>query len=336
MKIMQIDAKVGRAETEAAEMLVLAHCEGERLNKQDTSALDKALGGSLSELLQSKEFEGRAGEILVYHTQGKVPSKRLLFVGLGKKNNLTLDAIRQAMGHAVKRVRQTKAGAFAALVPAWTPRGHSALEVAQAMTEGAILGHYQFTAYRSDNGTPTEVGRMTLLAPQKAQLRQLGEGIRRGVATAEATVLVRDLCNHPSNVMTPSRIANEAKKVAKEEALNLKILEQRDMEQLGMGALLGVARGSHEPPKFIVLEYNGSKKKDERPGRLYRQDDHVRHGRNLAQARREHGTHEGRHDRRRRSAGRGQGRSTSSIASAARQHPAGGGKYAGRPSHEAR
>ena len=69
MKIMQIDAKVGRAETEAAEMLVLAHCEGERLNKQDTSALDKALGGSLSELLQSKEFEGRAGEILVYHTQ---------------------------------------------------------------------------------------------------------------------------------------------------------------------------------------------------------------------------------------------------------------------------
>lgn len=265
MNIMQIDAKVGRAEAEAAEILVLAHCEGERLNKQDTSALDKALGGSLSELLQSKEFEGKAGEILVYHTQGKVPSKRLLFVGLGKKNNLTLDAIRQAMGHAVKRVRQTKAGAFAALVPAWTPRGHSALEVAQAMTEGAILGHYQFTAYRSDNGTPTEVGRMTLLAPQKAQLRQLGEGIRRGVATAEATVLVRDLCNHPSNVMTPSRIANEAKKVAKEEALNLKILEQRDMEQLGMGALLGVARGSHEPPKFIVLEYNGSKKKNERP-----------------------------------------------------------------------
>ncbi|HET9313386.1 MAG TPA: M17 family peptidase N-terminal domain-containing protein, partial [Nitrospira sp.] len=247
MNIMQIDAKVGRAETEAAEMLVLAHCEGERLNKQDTSALDKALGGSLSELLESKEFEGRAGEILVYHTQGKVPSKRLLFVGLGKKNNLTLDAIRQAMGHAVKRVRQTKAGAFAALVPAWTPRGHSALEVAQAMTEGAILGHYQFTAYRSDNGTPTEVGRMTLLASQKVQLRQLGEGIRRGVATAEATVLVRDLCNHPSNVMTPSRIANEAKKVAKEEALSLKILEQRDMEQLGMGALLGVARGSHEP-----------------------------------------------------------------------------------------
>jgi leucyl aminopeptidase len=265
MKIMQVDAKAGRAEAESAEMLVLAHCEGETLSKPDAFALDKMLGGSLRGLLQTSEFEGRVGEVLIYHTHGKVPAKRLLFVGLGKKTSLTLDAIRQAMGHAIKRVRQAKAGSCTAVMPAITPRGHSPQDVVQAMAEGAILGNYQFTAYRSDNGTPIDVERMTVLCTQKAQLRQLTEGIRRGVATAEATVLVRDLCNHPSNVMTPSRIANEAKKVAKEEALTLKILEQRDMEQLGMGALLGVARGSHEPPKFIILEYNGSKKKDERP-----------------------------------------------------------------------
>ena len=265
MRLMQIDARAGRIEAEAAELLVLTHCEGEQLAKPDASGLDKILGGSLRELLQSREFEGRAGEVLVYHTHGKVAAKRLLLVGLGKKHQVTLDGIRQALGHAVKRVRQSKAASFAAVVPAVTPRGHSPLDVAQAMTEGTILGNYQFTTYRSDNGTPVNVEQMTILAQQKAQLRALSEGIRRGVATAEAAVLVRDLCNHPSNVMTPTRIANEAKKVAKEETLNLKILEQRDMEQLGMGALLGVARGSHEPPKFIILEYNGSKKKDERP-----------------------------------------------------------------------
>ena len=70
-----------------------------------------------------------------------------------------------------------------------------------------------------------------------------------------------------------------------------------------MGALLGVARGSHEPPKFIVLEYNGSKKKNERPVVLGRKDDYVRHGRHFAQACRKHGTDEGRHDRWRGSAG---------------------------------
>src|SRR5262249_61619066 len=133
------------------------------------------------------------------------------------------------------------------------------------MVEGAILGSYQFTAYRSDNGAEKEVGRMTILAQQKSQVRQLTEGIRRGGATAEAAVLVRDLCNHPSNVMTPSQIASEARTVAKHEGLTLKILEQKDMEQLGMGALLGVSRGSHEPPDFIIIQYNGAKKKDERP-----------------------------------------------------------------------
>ena len=265
MKIMQVDVKVGRAEAESAEVLVLTHCEGEGLNKQDGAPIDKLLGGALRDLLQSKEFEGKASEILLYHTHGKVPAKRLLLVGLGKKKDLTLDAVRQAMGHAVKRVRQTKAGSFTVTVPAVTPKGHSPVEVAQAMTEGAILGGYQFTAYRSDNGAGKDVGRMTLLAQQKGQVRQLAEGIRRGVATAEAAVFVRDLCNHPSNVMTPTRIANEAKAIAKDEGLTLKILEQKDMEQLGMGALLGVARGSNEPPKFIVLEYNGAKKKDERP-----------------------------------------------------------------------
>jgi leucyl aminopeptidase len=265
MKILQVDPKVGRGEDEAAELLVLLQCEGEPLGKPDAAGLDKMLGGALRDLLQSREFEGRAGEALVYHTHGKVPAKRLLFVGLGKKSQLTLDGIRQALGHAVKRVRQCKATSFAAVVPAVMPRGQAPLDVAQAMTEGAILGNYQFNTYRSDNGTPVNVERMTILTQQKAHLRPLSEGIRRGMATAEAAVMVRDLCNHPSNVMTPTRIANEAKKIAKDETLMLKILEQKDMEQLGMGALLGVARGSHEPPKFIILEYNGSKKKDERP-----------------------------------------------------------------------
>jgi leucyl aminopeptidase len=108
---------------------------------------------------------------------------------------------------------------------------------------------------------------MTLIMSKKAQIKPLAEGIRRGMATAEATVYVRDLCNHPSNVMTPTRIANEAKAVAKEPGVTLKVLEQKDIEQLGMGALLGVARGSHEPPKFIILEYRGPARGNRRGAR---------------------------------------------------------------------
>ena len=265
MTVMQVNAKAGRADSEPAEILVLLHCEGDGLAKTDAAPLDKMLGGSLRELARSKEFEGKANEVLLYHTQGKVPAKRLVLVGLGKKKDVTLDSLRQALGHAVKRVRQAKVETFVVALPTVMPKNCTLVEVVQVMVEGAILGNYQFTAYRSEKGPANDVSGMTILTSEKSRLRQMTEGIRRGLATAEATVLVRDLCNHPSNVMTPTRIANEAKAVAKEPGVSLKILEQKDMEHLGMGALLGVARGSHEPPKFIILEYNGAKKKDERP-----------------------------------------------------------------------
>ncbi len=261
---MQVDVRQGRVETEVAEALVLTHCEGEVLSKHDAS-LDRTLGGTLRELVRSKEFEGKANEVVLLHSQGKIPAKRVVLVGLGKKKDLGLDQIRQAMGHAAKRVRQAKACSFTAILPTVMPRSASAVEVAQAMAEGAILGSYQFTVYRSEKSGTKYVSTMTLLTSQKGQLRQLAEGIRRGVATAEATVLVRDLCNHPSNVMTPTKMANEAKAIARETGVSLKILEQREMEDLGMGALLGVAKGSHESPKFIILKYHGSKKKDDPP-----------------------------------------------------------------------
>ena len=264
MKIMQVKVQVGKAETAAAEVLVLAHCEGEGLGKQDAALLDRALGGSLRKLVQSKEFEGKANEVLLYHTQGSVPAKRLVLVGLGKKNEVTLETIRQAMGSAAKRVRQAKVGSFSVVLPTVIPAGMSWVEVTQAMVEGAILGSYQFTVYRTAAAEHAVEG-MKILIPQKGQLRQVAEGVRRGVATAEAAVFVRDLCNHPSNVLTPARVAEEAKAIAKAEKITIKILEQKEMERLGMGALLGVARGSQEPPKFIILEYNGAKKKDERP-----------------------------------------------------------------------
>jgi leucyl aminopeptidase len=260
MKIIKVGVKAGRAESEATEALVLILGEGDNLSGQSASSIDKAMGGAITDLLKSKEFEGKLGDLALLHTQRTIPAKRVLLVGVGKKASAGLDTIRQAMGYAAKRVRQAKAASFTVSIPTFV-----LLEVAQAMAEGAILGSYQFNIYRSDMAPGKDVEQMTLLAPETSQVRDLSEGIRRGTASAEAAVFVRDLCNHPSNVMTPTRIAQEAKAVAKETGVSLKILEQKDMEKLGMGALLGVAQGSHEPPKFIILEYHGARKKDDRP-----------------------------------------------------------------------
>ncbi|MGE3151083.1 MAG: leucyl aminopeptidase [Nitrospiraceae bacterium] len=267
MITLQAEVKPGRLEQESMEMVVVTHFEGEPVLKAEAAVFDRALGGVVLEVVKSGEFEGKLGETLLLHTHGKVPAKRLLLVGLGKKKEFHLDALRQAYGYAVKRVRQAKTGAFAASLPPLVPRGATTVDLVRAMTEGVILGSYQFTEYRSENnGAPKQVARFLIVTSDKAQFKQAVEGVRRGTAAAEAAVLTRDLCNHPSNVMTPTRIAEEAKAIAKESGVSLKILEREEMEELGMGALLGVARGSHEPPKFIILEYRGPKTpKESRP-----------------------------------------------------------------------
>jgi len=265
MNTIHVAVKAGLATAERTDVLVLFYCEGQGSWGQEAAAIDTATGGALSDLLKSKEFEGKAAETVLLHTQRNIPATRVLLVGLGTQSSVGLDTIRQAMGYAVKRVRQAKAASFTATIPTVTLSDSTATEIAQAITEGAVLGNYQFTAYRRDGAAGHIVKRLTLLTTNKSDVRPLSEGVRRGTATAEATIFVRDLCNHPSNIMTPSKVAQEAKAIAKETGVSLKILEQRDMEKLKMGALLGVARGSHEPPKFIILEYRGSRKKDDRP-----------------------------------------------------------------------
>ena len=259
MKSLDVRAKAGQAETEPAAALVLSHFEGEATFNGDAAAVDQAMGGALQELLKSGEFEGKAQQTVLLHTQGKIPAKRVILVGLGKKKDARLDSVRQAMGYAAKRVRQAGADSFAAPmagegIPDITP-----LELAQAMAEGATLGLYQFMEYRTEaKADGKDVTRMTVIASGGERLPELEEGVRRGRASAEATAYVRDLCNHPSNVMTPSRVAQEAKAIGKERGVQVKIMERAQVEKLGMGAFLGVAQGSHEPPKFIVLEYTGT------------------------------------------------------------------------------
>ena len=258
---MNVTVKQGHIEREPAEVLVLTHFEGDERLNDAAAAVDRALGGLLRGLLKSGEFEGKLNQTVLLHTPGKAAAKRVLLVGLGRKKDARVDYVRQAMGTAVKRVRQAGASSFVTCLHGEDLSKTSAVELAQALVEGAILGTYQFTEYLSDKKTGAkQVVRLTVLTTDPRQLADIKEGARRGTATAEAAMFVRDLCNHPSNVMTPTRVATEAKKIGRERSVRVKILERAQVERLGMGAFLGVARGSHEPPKFIILEYNGSRR----------------------------------------------------------------------------
>lgn len=260
---MKCQVKEGPVAQEATDVLVLGVYEDESALPRTQQALDDALGGQLRELRNNGELTGKNQQSALIHTRGVLPAKRILLLGLGKKKDATLDRVRQAMGTAFKKVRQTGAQTFTAPVIGTDTVKAPASDLAQAMVEGAILGGYRFTHYRSENEDQSkDVRTMTLLANRANQVSGLRTGVQRGEASANATWFARDLCNHPANVMTPSRVVQEAQNIAEELSVKLTVLEREDQQELGMGGMLGVSRGSQEPPKFIVLEYSRGKKKD--------------------------------------------------------------------------
>jgi leucyl aminopeptidase len=128
-------------------------------------------------------------------------------------------------------------------------------DVAQAIAEGAVLSGYKFTEFKTKKDDFFDVERVTVISGQ-----DFSDAIKRGVLLATAQNYVRKLDENPANIMTPEKVAEAAKALAKEKKFSVKILEKKELLKLGMNAFLGVNAGSAQPPKLVVLEYNAGKK----------------------------------------------------------------------------
>ncbi|MGH7385149.1 MAG: leucyl aminopeptidase, partial [Candidatus Rokuibacteriota bacterium] len=152
---------------------------------------------------------------------------------------------------AVRRARDLGAATIAVFMPV---SALPARERAQAVVEGAVLGTYRFDKYlKEKNGKVVRA--LTVLEPDRLRRTAAREGMRIGQVGAEATCLARDLVNEPANVVTPTFLARRAAEIAKEGGLALRVLDRAECLKMGMGAYVGVAQGSDEPPKFIHLTY---------------------------------------------------------------------------------
>ncbi|MEE9232124.1 MAG: leucyl aminopeptidase [Nitrospirales bacterium] len=255
---MNIHVKSGVATTATTDLLVCLEYEQDKTWTKAVRPLDQKLGGKLSALRKSGEFSGKPNQPVLLHVNGELAAKRVLLVGLGSREAVSLERIRQAMGTAARRARQVKAKGLACVMPDVPKTAGHLDEVAQAIVEGVILGDYSFTDYRTDQSDDSKLLQScTLLAPTSASQSAVKEGAKRGQILGEATSFVRNLCNHPANVMKPSRIVEEARAIAREFKVKLRVLDRPHMKKLGMGGLLGVAQGSIEPPHFIILDYSG-------------------------------------------------------------------------------
>ncbi|MFC1981195.1 leucyl aminopeptidase [Chloroflexota bacterium] len=238
--------------------IIVNSFEGMERLEGDTATVDKALSRAISQLISQGEIKGKLNEITLVHSLGKLPAARVVVTGLGKQQDLSLDKVRGAAAETCRWLRKKGVNSIATVAQGAGINNISPESAAQAVIEGVLLGLYSFRTYitRNDNEY-TEIKKFSLAGSE--QTRPLLErGCAKGKVLAEATNLARDMVNEPANYMTPTHMAETAIRLAESYGLEISILEREQLAEMGMGALLGVAQGSRQPPKFIVLRYKGN------------------------------------------------------------------------------
>jgi leucyl aminopeptidase len=211
-------------------------------------ALDTAVGGSLAAFMTEAGFEGKADETLAVPA-GKLGARAALLIGLGDRKTVSADRLRRAAAAVVRR--SPKAKTVATTLLDTVPTGGDRAAAAQALAEGAALGAYRFLRYKQKSDVPA-LERLVVLGKKDDAVQQ---GLDRGVAVAGAVAWARDLVNEPAGAMTPTQLAEEARRAAEQGGLEIEVLDEVEIANQGLGGLLGVSLGSEQPPRLVKLTY---------------------------------------------------------------------------------
>jgi len=223
-------------------------------------AINKATNQYLTKFLKSGDFKGEQGKtILLYNIPG-LNSPKLLLVGLGKKEKLNTLSYSKIIKRAFKSIIDLQIKSVTCYLNEVANKKLPNATCLKVGSLNAIDALYRFEQYKSTKRTTT-IKSIAFWGdtPKKAEKN----AIKQGQAIADGMALARNLGNEPGNVCTPTYLANQAKNLAKKHTkLTTKIINEPEMKKMGMGALLGVGQGSKQPPKLIVMNYQGGKKAD--------------------------------------------------------------------------
>ncbi len=222
-----------------------------------TGAVDKALDHAISELIRQGDLDGSLGQVAVLYPRGAIPAKRVLIVGLGEAEKFDLEAARRAAAAAAKKARALKAQSLTTIVHGAGVGGLDPRDAAQAVVEGTLLALYTFPKYQQKaEETPSLPSSLTIVEFDAAKVPALEEGARVGRIVAESVAFTRNLVMEPPNIATPAELARRAREMAEEVGLHVEVLTDPQLEELGMGLILGVGQGSANRPHLVVLEHN--------------------------------------------------------------------------------
>jgi leucyl aminopeptidase len=225
------------------------------------SDIDHAMDGRLAALVATGELTGKALEIVLVHFPEGLDAKRLLLVGAGKPEKFAQSDLRKIAGTALRYLKSRGVKKFVFLAR----EGERGSAAAQAVTEGLGVADFESNKYQTDKKTNREIQSVLLAGFDANQNGNLPAAVENGRVIAESQNFARDLINEPSNRLTPRMLAARAEAMAKEVGLGVEILDERKISELKMGALIGVAQGSVEPPRVIVIRYTPENAKPDAP-----------------------------------------------------------------------
>ena len=243
-------------ESEHECLIIGIHQPGNKLGEILTFC-DEAMDQQISQLIKSGDISVSKKSITLIHTLGKVKTKRIIFVGLGRENQVTEEEWKEALGMAFRKVKELRLSQVTIDLDSFVGGNVSVERAAQLLGEVYMLSLYSFDGYKQKNTkAPVEIKDVVMLS-QSGNATLLQEKVKEGAIYGSGTNYARTLVNLPPNILTATKMAEYAKELADQYQFEVEVLGKEEMQQLGMGALLAVNQGSTEPPAMIVLKYQG-------------------------------------------------------------------------------
>lgn len=252
--MLNVQAVAGISETTSADALIVGVFEDEAL-AEAAHLIDEALAGVISTLINDGDFSGASSDTTVLYTYGRLSTSRVVLVGLGKREAFNIDGIRSATARAIKHCESLKLRHVAMLIV--DEQLLDVIEQSYAMAEGAGLALYSYHGQKSSETPNRYLTKLDIVLSNETIVEATQSSINAALHVVNSVFVARDLVNLPPNYCTPEYMAAIATQVASESGLTVAILDEHDMRDLHMGALLAVAQGSSTPPCFIVLEHHG-------------------------------------------------------------------------------
>jgi len=255
--VVQVKVEKARIDQKQTSLLVIGVFEGDQ-DFPHSKDLDPSVSSSIRETLENKEFRGIFGSSIVVYTLSKGSMKKIILLGLGKREKFTDESARICAGKATRKAQELGIKEFSMLQFSNLDDG-----LVEAMTEGIALALYSFDKYKEAKEQASKIQEVTILINSDSLRFQ--SVVEKANILVEAVNFARDIGNLPPNDCPPAHLASIAVSLAQDYGIKARIMDRYELENMGMGGIVAVGKGSNNPPKLIVLEYTGASDAQQKP-----------------------------------------------------------------------